>query len=321
MTFKRDINKEYRCKVCGTSEKDTPKFYYEKGLCNKHYIQMIRYHEIRDKSPSKKYIHKCYVCGNTNGNFIIWKSKGELEGKPLCTKHYKQMSDHGEIKDKFISTKKTARICCVCEKTEDVIYNPSDGKMYCRRHYSQLYDYGKIIEETVFDRNKYIIKGNYAEVILKNVEHEEVARTLIDIEDLERVIKYKWALSSWNYATCGSKNIEFFMLQNFILGKKGLIDHKNRNSLDNRKFNLNPSNKSLNALNCDLRINNKTGVTGVSYNKRVSAYRIYINWEGERLELGHKKKLNDAIIVRLKKEKELLGELAPQKQLFEQYNI
>lgn len=311
------------CSICGCGEKETPKFYYHTrygdNLCNKHYIQLNRYGKIIDREPSYKIEHKCFVCGDTTGKFRICNIESDIYGKSLCTKHYTQMRTHGKITDIHISQNKVERKCCICNKVEGVIYNPEDGKMYCRKHYDHLYNYGKILDETVFDRNKFEIYDDYVEIILKNRKFEEVARTIIDLEDLDMVIKYKWNLNPWGYATC-AKN-EYYMLQNFILGEKGLVDHINRNSLDNRKSNLIMSNKSLNALNCGLRENNKSGVTGVSYSNRTCSYRVYINWQGKRLELGHYKCFEKAVIIRLLKEKELLDDLAPQRHLFKEYNI
>ena len=111
------------------------------------------------------------------------------------------------------------------------------------------------------------------------------------------------------------------MLQNYIMNTKEMIDHIDRDTLNNRKYNLMVSNKSLNSLNTGIRSNNTSGITGVSFIKRINAWRTYINWDGERLELGNRKFLDDAIKLRLTKEKELLGKLSPQEHLFEKYGI
>lgn len=110
---------------------------------------------------------------------------------------------------------------------------------------SKFYKYGKILERTIFDRNRYEIikneKDEYAEIILENRKFEEVARVIIDIEDLERVLKYKWRYESeWGYVSTGNSiGKNYIMLQNFILNIKGeLIDHIDRNTLNNRKNNL-----------------------------------------------------------------------------------
>jgi hypothetical protein len=226
------------------------------------------------------------------------------------------------IEKKLIKDKE--RICEFCGSTKKVIYYPKLNKMICRRHYDHIRLYGNILDITKYDRYQYEIKkddyGEYAEIILLNVKHEEVARTQVDIEDIDAIIKYKWRLVDWGYA-CGKVEKKSMFLQNFILNYDKTIDHIDKNPRNNRKYNLIKSNKSLNSLNCGLRSNNTSGVTGVTYKKNFDVWRSYINWEGERIELGYRKNKDDAIRLRLLKEKELLGNLAPQKHLFKQYGI
>lgn len=221
-------------------------------------------------------------------------------------------------------------VCDICgldvsirynQKTR-LIYSPKVHKTLCLRHYTQLRYYGKFLEYTRFDKNEYeIIENKYAEIILKNAKHEEVARTIIDIEDLEKVLKTKWRFEkSWGYVSSNSEE-KYILLQNFILNKKGLIDHIDRNPLNNRKNNLVPSNKSLNAHNAGLRSNNSSGVTGVSFHKGLHLWRSYITWNKKRIELGFFKDFKTAVQARLNKEKEFLGNSAPQKHFWKEFDI
>lgn len=112
------------------------------------------------------------------------------------------------------------------------------------------------------------------------------------------------------------------MLQKFLLNTDELVDHLDRNPLNNRKSNLQISNKSLNSLNCNIRSNNSSGVTGVSYDKKSDKWRSYINIEGKRKELGLYINQIEAIKTRLQAELKYLGkEFAPQRHLFEKYSI
>jgi hypothetical protein len=95
----------------------------------------------------------------------------------------------------------------------------------------------------------------------------------------------------------------------------------NKHYIQLRRNGFITDNKSLNSLNCDIRGNNSSGVTGISYVKKINSWRAYINWEGKRIELGYRKNIDNAIKLRLLKEYELLGELSPQKHLFEKYSI
>jgi len=316
------------CSICNIDEKDSPKFYYSgiygNNLCNKHYLQMRRHGKITDDTPNIK-LNLCEVCGHTEG-LKRCGLDGDFKGKTLCGKHYSQIFEKGIIFDELPTHKDILRVCEICgeDKSTDVIFCAETNQMLCRKHYNHIRTYGNILERSIHDKNTYVLKedefGEYAEIILRNIEHNEIARTTIDIEELERVLQRVWGHSTWGYATSKTQE-SFTMLQNFILNHVGLIDHIDRNTLNNRKYNLMPSNKSLNALNCGLRNNNISGVTGVSFSKTANSWRSYINWEGKRLELGNRKSKDDAIILRLSKENELLGILSPQKQLFEEYGI
>jgi len=317
------------CSVCGIDEKDAPKFYYNSiygnNLCNKHYLQLRRHGEVIDSTPNTK-SDKCAVCGYKEG-LKRCGLDGDFKGKTLCGKHYSQVFDKGIIFDALPTHKNILRVCEECgeDKSTDVIFCAETGQMLCRKHYNHIRTYGSILERSIHDKNTYVLKedeiGEFAEIILRNRDHEEIARTVIDSEDIDRVLEKIWGHApSWGYVTSGSKE-NFIMLQNYIMNQKGLIDHIDRNPLNNRKYNLILSNKSLNALNCGLRNNNKSGVTGVSFDKTQELWRSYINWEGKRLELGYNVNIDDAIRLRLLKENELLGILSPQKHLFEEHGI
>lgn len=82
-----------------------------------------------------------------------------------------------------------------------------------------------------------------------------------------------------------------------------LIDHADRNTSNNRIENLRVLSKSENALNSKkIRPDNKTGVKGVSLDKRTGKFRAYINHLKKRYELGCFKEIESAIKARLKAE-------------------
>jgi len=242
------------CSICNVDEKNTAKFYYNSiygsNLCNKHYIQIRRYGKIIDDTPNIK-LDSCEICGYKNG-LTRCGLEGEYKGKTLCLKHYSQIVRIGNIVDSTPSIRDRERVCEVCKEhnSNDIIFCPTTNQMLCRRHYDHVFKYGKILERTVFDKNTYELKldnyGEYAEIILRNKFYEEVTRTMIDIEDLEKVLQIVWGYSTWGYATnAKGNNKKFIMLQNYIMDKEGMIDHIDRNPLNNRKYNLKLSNKSF----------------------------------------------------------------------------
>ena len=170
----------------------------------------------------------------------MWHSDDDYNGMVLCGKHYAQLRRNGEIKDEHPSSHITTedRTCDICGSNHHVVYH--EGKYYCLRHYSQIKNLGGLKEKTVFDRNDYIVDGDIAYIILRNKKQEETGRAIIDAEDLDLVIKYKWVLGTWGYAETKTKNrctlMQRLILNEFSINK--IPDHDNRNKLDNRKSNL-----------------------------------------------------------------------------------
>jgi hypothetical protein len=110
---------------------------------------------------------------------------------------------------------------------------------------------------------------------------------LIDDDDFIKINQIKWYVSGSNnlYAE-GYVNGKQLLMHRFIMKpKQGVqIDHKNRNSLDNRKSNLRFSNKSQNAHNAKLQRNNKIGFKGIAVTKNTYWARIKV--KGKILYLG-----------------------------------
>ena len=117
--------------------------------------------------------------------------------------------------------------------------------------------------------NKYLIKKNYAILIIYgNKINGEV---FIDLDDLNKIKEHSWyikdSLNNCHYVA-SKINGKTIKLHRFILNEnnsKIIIDHINRNTLDNRKNNLRKTNYSNNNLNCKFSKNNKSGRTGVRY--------------------------------------------------------
>lgn len=87
-----------------------------------------------------------------------------------------------------------------------------------------------------------------------------------------------------------------------------MLDHKNRNKLDNRIKNLRECTKSQNAINSKKRINNKSGVTGVYFDKSINKWRAKMMVCGKNINLGIHKDIDLAITARKKAEVKYHGE-------------
>lgn len=183
------------------------------------------------------------------------------------------------------------------------------AKGLCNKHYKQLYRHGKIIK-TIYEPNDIVCYETYAEIILRDKHGEECARSLIDLEDVDLVSKYKWCISH-NYVLCRELNV---MLHCFLMGNTSeelVIDHINRNTLDNRKENLRLATMQQNAMNRSVQPNNTSGVPGVSWRKDRNKWRAFITINGKQKALGLYENKEDAIAARKLAEEKYFGEFAP----------
>lgn len=134
-------------------------------------------------------------------------------------------------------------------------------------------------------------------------------RIILDDENKYLLDVYSWYLKDGVYpqTTINNKNV---YIHHLILKTTDLIDHINRNPLDNRKCNLRCATKSTNAMNSKLRKDNASGIKGVSWNKSKKRWEVYININKKRIKLGYFKDLKEAALCRINKEKEVFGEFA-----------
>ena len=83
---------------------------------------------------------------------------------------------------------------------------------------------------------------------------------------------------------------------------KNDIDHINGIKDDNRIENLRDVSRSLNARNRGVRVDNNSGVSGVSYSKERDRWVAYINVGSKQVTLGCFKTKEDAIKARVEAE-------------------
>jgi hypothetical protein len=162
----------------------------------------------------------------------------------------------------------------------------------CPKHYDQKRHTGRITRLIVTDLNEIVTNGDVSKIILRDNRNKNIAETIIDSEDVKKVKNYKWALYK-KYAY--SKQAGY--LHRLILGHSGLIDHINRNPLDNRKTNLRPTNCSKNSANSGIHSNSTSGFKGVSFFKKTGSWRAYIIVNGKFLSLGYYSTPKEAAIA------------------------
>lgn len=163
-------------------------------------------------------------------------------------------------------------------------------------------------------------KEDYLEIVLN-----DDTITLIDKEDIELVKHDRWCVSSDGYAISASGKYHKKRLHRVIMGEintSNVIDHINRNRMDNRKNNLRVVTNQENSFNQTIRKNNTSGIIGVSWWSRDNNWMAQIKHNYKRHFLGYYEDINDAIRARLQAEIKYFGaEYAPQRHLFKQYGI
>lgn len=134
----------------------------------------------------------------------------------------------------------------------------------------------------------------------------------IDLEDIEKLGKYKWVLNKAGYV----RNSKMIFLHRLIMGvglwkeNKLVVDHINGDLLDNRKSNLRVCTVAENIRHrVMLNKNNNTGHIGVG--KCWGKFRARVMFKRKEYHLGLFDTLEDAILARKQKEKELYGNFTP----------
>lgn len=117
--------------------------------------------------------------------------------------------------------------------------------------------------------------------------------TLVDEDDFKKYGHLKWCLSSKGYVTRKQWNKkikvdeEIRMHRVILSAKKGtIVDHVNRNKLDNRKSNLRLVSEHQSKWNVGIGSRNKTGFKGVSFEKSRGVYRASIMLKGKQNFIG-----------------------------------
>lgn len=127
------------------------------------------------------------------------------------------------------------------------------------------------------------------------------------MKNVEKVKKESWYIHRNKgilYVRCRTEQNELILLHRFIMDVTEfmVVDHIDRNTLDNRRENLRICTKAQNCRNRKTPNNSKTRVSGVSFYKARDSYRAYISCNKKQIHLGFFKNIEDAIEERRKAE-------------------
>ena len=162
--------------------------------------------------------------------------------------------------------------------------------------------------------NQYDLSGDFG-ILWSTNTNEEV---YFDIEDAEKILQYGWCVGTNGYATAC---IDGKMTRMHAFLNRKWHDHHNRNKLDNRKENLVPCTIQENSRNRSITKRNTSGFIGVYWSETSQKWQAQIKIDQKIINLGGFDNKYDAIVARLEAEAKYFDEFAPQRHLFEQYNI
>jgi len=139
---------------------------------------------------------------------------------------------------------------------------------------------------------------------------------IVDAADFDWLNQWVWGANKsphgWFYATRriwrgAGKKQTIIQMHNLILGIARGGDHESGNTLDNRRLNLRKASKRQQAINQQVRSDNTSGVTGVSYDKRKGKWRAYVSVRKRPRSMGYYDTRDEAIAARRRGEVKYYG--------------
>lgn len=126
----------------------------------------------------------------------------------------------------------------------------------------------------------------------KRIRISDDSYVLVDAEDYEWLIKWRWSANGNGYAVRGKhignrKYQKIYMHREIAKAEKGeQVDHINGDKSDNRKENLRTASHADNSRNIGLRKNNTSGYKGVIFDRGRRKWRAEIKVNYENIHLG-----------------------------------
>lgn len=232
-----------------------------------------------------KVIEKVEGTGGSRSNRPIWVCECTCENKTLV-----------QVKDDRLKSNNTKSCGCLQREAATKL---------CKSRAKGV----EVFDEKEDDLGKYIeFQNNHGD------------KCQVDLEDFEKIKNISWCKEKAGYwRGKDPEQNKVVRLHNFLCPNFALVDHEDRNKSNNRRYNLREAKHYQNTAN-QKRSKKKYEVYGISP-LRSGKWKSIITCKGTFYNLGAFENKEQAIVARLTKEKELLGEFAPQRHLFEQYGI
>lgn len=137
---------------------------------------------------------------------------------------------------------------------------------------------------------------------------------MVDESDFATLSEFKWCaarIGKTHYAVAKIGGKTRYM-HRLIMGspKSRVVDHMDRDGLNNQRSNLRIATTSQNIINSDLRKNNSSGFTGVAWLKTRNKWVAYITVMQKRIYLGVFCRKEEALAARIYAEKQHFGQFS-----------
>lgn len=194
---------------------------------------------------------------------------------------------------------KCSEPCCVCGGGFSSHFQ---GKPYCNKHYQSMIHYGQPYGHQRERTNTYEINGNILTITTANGE-----KILADAEDYEKLHKYSWCISKTGYAVANIDG-KVTKMHRYVLDltdPKQNVDHKNHNTLDNRRVNMRVCTQLQNSKNRGAN----TGFENVGIRLLPTGkYNVRITNNRKGIHVGNYDTLEEARLARIEAERKYHGE-------------
>lgn len=176
---------------------------------------------------------------------------------------------------------------------------PILSKNLCSKHYYRQKRGQSLTSRTRFDRRPAIVKGSNVMLELANGK----GFTIID-KEFKHLEKHNWCLAHDGYPVSSIDGI-IVKLHHMIVGKPKngkVVDHINRNKLDNRVTNLRHTTQKVNTNNSGMFNTNTSGHKGVCLDKKRGKWYAQSSFDGKHQFGGYHDTIEEAIDARKKLE-------------------
>jgi hypothetical protein len=155
-------------------------------------------------------------------------------------------------------------------------------------------------KRTIYTKNELYTRGDIGIMLLYDSKSNIIAKTIFDIEDFERIWRYKWGLTDSGIVVNRTLGALHSYLMDFKPTKKKIVMHKDGNKLNNRKNNLQICSTSYYFLNKRIAKNNKSGMKGIHWNKEKHRWCVQVCYDYKTQHIGYFKDKKKALIARKK---------------------